>query len=40
MNCISRGKLMIIHLIFGLIKEISLYKMSDFPEVFAHSRKI
>ena len=28
----SNGKVMIIHLIVGLIKKISLYKMSYFPE--------
>ena len=32
------GKVMIIHLIAGQIKNISLYKMSYYPEPDSHSR--
>ena len=32
------GKTMIIHLIVGLIKKISLYKMSYFPEPYTHRK--
>ena len=33
----SNEKVMIIYLIVGLIKKISLYKMSYFPEPFSHN---
>ena len=32
------GKTMTIHLIVGLIKKISLYKMSYFPEPYTHRK--
>ena len=32
------GNVMIIHLMVGLIKKISLYKMSHFPELYTHSK--
>ena len=34
----SKGKVMMMHLIVGLIKKISLYKMSYFPESFTNSK--
>ena len=34
----SNGKVMIIHLIVGLIEKISLYKMSYFPEPYTLSK--
>ena len=34
----SRGKLMVVNLIVGLIKNISLYKMSYFPESCTRSK--
>ena len=37
-NYMSNGKVTIIHLIAGLIKKISLYKMSYFPEQYGHSK--
>ena len=37
-NCMSYGKAMIIFLTVGLIKKISLYKMSYFPEPNTHSK--
>ena len=37
-NYMSNGKVMIIHLIAGLIKKISLYKMRYFPEPYGHIR--
>lgn len=33
------GKITIIYLIAGLIKRISLYKMSPYPESDSHSRE-
>ena len=35
----SKGKVMIINLIAGLIKKILLYKMSYFPEPYIRSKK-
>ena len=35
----SNGKVMIILLTVGLIKKISLYKMSYFPEPYTRSKK-
>ena len=37
-NFILSGKVMIIHLLAGLMKKISLYKMSYFPEPYTHSK--
>ena len=34
----SNGKVMIIHLIVGLIKKILLYKLSYFPDPYTHSK--
>ena len=39
MKFILSGKVIIIHLIAGLIKKNSLYKMSYFPEHNSHSKK-
>ena len=37
-NYMLNGKTMIIRLIVGLIKRISLYKMSYFPEPYTHRK--
>ena len=37
-NYMLNGKTMTIHLIVGLIKKISLYKMSYFPEPYTHRK--
>ena len=34
----SKGKVLIIHSIVGLTKNISLYKTSYFPEPYTHSK--
>ena len=39
MKLILSGKVIIIHLIAGLIKKNSLYKMSYLPEHNSHSKK-
>ena len=39
MKFILSGKVIIIHLIAGLIKKNSLYKMSYLPEHNSHSKK-
>ena len=38
-NYMSNGKVMIINFIFVLIKKISLYKMSYFPEPYTRTKK-
>ena len=33
------GKVIIVHLMVGLLKKILLYKMNYFPELYTHSKK-
>ena len=37
-NFLLSGKVITIYLIIGLIKKISLYKMSYFPKLYSHNK--